>query len=724
MAVPSEFTILDLTGKFTMNKALTDPRTDDILAMQGVGWWKRKAISLGTITLFVKHFKDDAGVEHIDIDQTITGGIPGTSEQRTLTWTERENEDHLFGPVLAKSRRVKVDELEEEFLKVGWTPDTLEHGVVQAYAESNTPKSGKTWIANQTWGIGEINGERRYIRHLKFTGPKGEDIEAPLVYDYPPMPILNIDRHIHGRHVHIPIESNLIRLVRPFTNPWLLALLGVAYIISFAFFTRAQSFITAADSFIGCTATYWLANDGCGLNGQLCAPFDNSTFEFRCPAQCNNVILQNPRTVGNEEIAFKPLVVGGGDPNGTYRGDSFICAAAIQAGVITHSKGGCGALQLDGNFTNFVPFTNNGITSLGFPTVFPLSFSFLQGTTLDHCEDMRDGALAFNALICCLAFILLQSRPLALFWSLVCIGFWHVALFSQPQGPPPKLDVAFGTFLPVLFIAYGFWRLAVRFTFPAFSCAPLEASIWFLGPFWVSLLNNLTFDKLPLSRLTASDLGKRAGAITSLVVILCVVVVLVINQVRVIRKTGWLPHYLGWYILGGLVILVLALLPGLNLRLHHYILGMVIIPGTAFPTRLSLAYQGLCLGLFLNGAAAFGLDPILQTAADLRQDAALGSLLPSFLTNSTNYNNSIPFVDQTITWDMIPNSDWDGFALLVDDVQRYAGTALNFSLAAFDSNVPHFFRLAFTSGAQAGDFTKPATLWPNGTWINPLPGPS
>jgi LCCL domain len=107
--------------------------------------------------------------------------------------------------------------------------------------------------------------------------------------------------------------------------------LVAAYIISFAFFSRAQSFITPAQSFIGCTSTYWLANNGCGQDGQDCDPFDNSSFDFRCPAQCENVILQNPRTVGNEQIAFKPLLVGGGDDNGTYRGDTFICAAAIQA---------------------------------------------------------------------------------------------------------------------------------------------------------------------------------------------------------------------------------------------------------------------------------------------------------------------------------------------------------------------------------------------------------
>ncbi|KAF7320381.1 hypothetical protein MKEN_00822900 [Mycena kentingensis (nom. inval.)] len=183
MAVPAEFSILDISGTFTMNTTLSG-ETDSILALQGVGWLKRKAIQIGTITLSIKHYKDEAGEEHIDISQTITGGIPGTTENRHLTWTERAHEDHLFGPVVGKSRRVKVSEIDDEFLVKNWSADTIEHGVVQSYVESDTPKSGTTWIANQLWGIQEINGERRYARNLHFTGPKGEDIERTLVYDY------------------------------------------------------------------------------------------------------------------------------------------------------------------------------------------------------------------------------------------------------------------------------------------------------------------------------------------------------------------------------------------------------------------------------------------------------------------------------------------------------------------------------------------------------------
>jgi hypothetical protein len=104
--------------------------------------------------------------------------------------------------------------------------------------------------------------------------------------------------------------------------------------------------------------------------------------------------------------------------------------------------------------------------------------------------------------------------------------------------------------------------------------------VLYLGPYWVGILTYLTTDKVPISRLTSSDLTKRAGAITALLIIIAIVALIVVNQSRVIRKTGWLPYYAGWYALGGLTALVLSQMPGLELRLHHYILGMIFMPGT------------------------------------------------------------------------------------------------------------------------------------------------
>jgi hypothetical protein len=168
MAAPETVTTLDLSGRFVLaslivshfmlpvfeitflqqNKTLSDS-TDRILELQGVGWLTRKAINLSSLTLDIKHYKDDNGVEHIDIEPTLTGGIAASKEPRTLDWTFRERDDKIFGAVLAKSRRTKVEDIDEPYLQQNWSPDTIEHHAIEAFAESDTSKTGREWTVRQ-----------------------------------------------------------------------------------------------------------------------------------------------------------------------------------------------------------------------------------------------------------------------------------------------------------------------------------------------------------------------------------------------------------------------------------------------------------------------------------------------------------------------------------------------------------------------------------------------
>lgn len=168
MAAPAEMTILDISGKFIMvrttayvflgvhlcvsslvqNKTLSDS-TDDILRLQGVSWITRRAIQFATIYLSIKHYKDEEDVERIDITQTASGGISGTSEFRHLDGEVRENDEYLFGPVTSSSKRVPLDEVDNEFLRESWLDDIRVHGAVWTCANSDTSKSGTTWTAEQ-----------------------------------------------------------------------------------------------------------------------------------------------------------------------------------------------------------------------------------------------------------------------------------------------------------------------------------------------------------------------------------------------------------------------------------------------------------------------------------------------------------------------------------------------------------------------------------------------
>ncbi|KFY31363.1 hypothetical protein V493_01175, partial [Pseudogymnoascus sp. VKM F-4281 (FW-2241)] len=87
MAAPLTKTLNDLDGMWTLNKRLSDD-FDEVLTLQGIGWILRKAIGMASTTEQISQSKDEHGVEHITIHQTITGGIKTTPEHRvhTDTW--------------------------------------------------------------------------------------------------------------------------------------------------------------------------------------------------------------------------------------------------------------------------------------------------------------------------------------------------------------------------------------------------------------------------------------------------------------------------------------------------------------------------------------------------------------------------------------------------------------------------------------------------------------
>ncbi|KZF25955.1 hypothetical protein L228DRAFT_242344 [Xylona heveae TC161] len=178
MAAPDATTIRDLSGTWVMNKTLSDD-PDPILQLQGIGWFLRTAIGLATITLHAKQYVTEDGVTHIDIDQTATGGIKGTSENRELDWQFRKHSDYIFGAVQGRSRFIKLEDVEDEFLKSGWLDEIKQDVAIQNYVES----LDAGWIANQIWGFELIEGRRHYVRHVVVTkGDKRE--QARLVYDY------------------------------------------------------------------------------------------------------------------------------------------------------------------------------------------------------------------------------------------------------------------------------------------------------------------------------------------------------------------------------------------------------------------------------------------------------------------------------------------------------------------------------------------------------------
>lgn len=168
------------------SKTLSDP-TDAVLTLQGIGWLKRKAIGLATVTLSIKQYKDESGVDHIDIDQTATGGIKGTSEVRTLDWTDRSHDDHIFGSLVAKSRWLPNSGAEwdalDDFLKQDWLEEKVGPNG-ECFVQNSAVNESVGWFATQIWGFALINGVRYYTRRVVISKKDlSETLKVRLVYE-------------------------------------------------------------------------------------------------------------------------------------------------------------------------------------------------------------------------------------------------------------------------------------------------------------------------------------------------------------------------------------------------------------------------------------------------------------------------------------------------------------------------------------------------------------
>lgn len=382
---------------------------------------------------------------------------------------------------------------------------------------------------------------------------------------------------------------------------------------------------------IGCGNTYWVPGNSCGLDGNDCRPFNGSGFAFRCPASCTSYQVLNPRAVGTTEVIYQTLVVGGPSQNSSraiYRGDSFICSAAIHAGVITNLNGGCGVVRLVGKQKNFEGSERNGISSVGFNSHFPLAFTFEAGIECS-AVDVRWYLLAIS-IVFSTFFSLFVKSPAMFFFSIFTILFWHVGIASDPPNHstiPGLISTLIGRYLPAMLAAWVmFDKMGPRRTLTGLT-AQIEKTILWLGGAWVGALENISLAWIPIQRLTPHDLNQQPGAKVALAFIVIILVGIAASQIYFFRQEGRLLSKLQLYIVFGVGIGILAALPNLSLRIHHYILALLLLPGTSMQTRPSLLYQGILIGLFINGIARWNWDPILQTAAALQGDAQHGSLL-------------------------------------------------------------------------------------------------
>jgi len=149
---------------------------------------------MATLTLNVKQFTappappaDPQGpaVTHIEIEQTGTGGMKGTTEKRCLDMEFRDHSDWIFGHVKGQSKFIKAEEITDAYLASGWLEDDSEktgpNG--ESHIISHVESYDNGWTATQIWGFKILDGQRKYVRNV-LIAKDGKRVELQLVYDF------------------------------------------------------------------------------------------------------------------------------------------------------------------------------------------------------------------------------------------------------------------------------------------------------------------------------------------------------------------------------------------------------------------------------------------------------------------------------------------------------------------------------------------------------------
>lgn len=147
--------------------------------MQNINWVVRQAIAYSTVDVTLNQYEDEEGHKHLDQEQLSTGGIRNL-EERLMDWVYTEKWNWIWGQVNGKSRYTTLDQIEDEYLRDGWSQDTEEKGIVEGYVESVSDN----WVARQIWGFAEVDGQRRHVRKILAQKPGWEDLRIRMVYDW------------------------------------------------------------------------------------------------------------------------------------------------------------------------------------------------------------------------------------------------------------------------------------------------------------------------------------------------------------------------------------------------------------------------------------------------------------------------------------------------------------------------------------------------------------
>lgn len=555
---------------------------------------------------------------------------------------------------------------------------------------------------------------------------------------------------------------------------------GINYILLYSYLYRKPFFYANDSSEKIPIITYdcnsylnWEGKNGaCGLNAAHCLPFADKDYYIRCPALCDRGgWTYSAIEVGDTKVKYRGYEIGGGSKQTgeaddelsyPYRSDSFVCGSAVHADVVSPVFGGCAKVSMKGPQINFPSREGKYNTqfSVAFDSFFPSSYAFKSyfDGIATGCIDPRAPLVTINVLFGLPIFYLYES--IIGYWIITIVGYWTLLLALDPpllvdphdtSSVYELISLGFQRLLPLCFVLYVEWKSSIKRTLEDVGASPLlKIAIWY-PMFWLGVMNNITFDRLPVDRLTPKDLKEQKGAATAVGCIIITILICAIIQAYSLWKSGRFRKFFKIYISFILGLILLSQIPGLNLRIHHYILGAILVPGCATRNLSAYLFQGILIGLILSGVSRWDFASIVETDfALLRGEAGVSMPPPMFkfdpkIPHKLNWQLNLTELETGNISSQL-NQTLDGVSLLLNDFEVYVGENQTIALdilvqenqllnkmiqdsLSVNGTVPLYLRIARanieTPRKLHGDYTHAALLeWPEGIWHPPSDGVS
>eukprot|EP00123_Amoebidium_parasiticum_P003714 comp15009_c0_seq1/m.11621 comp15009_c0_seq1/g.11621 ORF comp15009_c0_seq1/g.11621 comp15009_c0_seq1/m.11621 type:complete len:496 (-) comp15009_c0_seq1:114-1601(-) len=272
-----------------------------------------------------------------------------------------------------------------------------------------------------------------------------------------------------------------------------------------------------------------------------------------------------------------------------------ICKAAVESGYVSNTLGGCAAVRK----------LNSG-----------------DGYELAQCQQQAYcsyyNVVFFAAMFAVFGAFPLVSPTIEVYSGSICVAFfWYVVLISQPRYTAQFYQDSLATFLPYLVVCYIFYKTCVKRTMfetnaPKGHPFVVDVFLFYFVPCFLFLHMNFVKPFLNFSLTSNGDAAIQrlsGGRLIGCIIILKFILVALVYMLKINREVGRLPRILAVYSVITVCFVVVSLAVkdlGLSFHLHHYALGALLLPVTAIQTRFASFCQAALLGVFINGAAAYG----------------------------------------------------------------------------------------------------------------------